>query len=139
MALTGDFARLSQLRERLNTLARDDGLRPIFQKLSDEAHSQAIRGFVGQRDPYGKMWPARKSGGSWPLLDKSGIGINRLSARPTSTGVRISTVGYMKYHLTGTRFMPARKWAPIDGLGPFWGDAFLQVLAGEIRNRLGLT
>jgi len=109
-----------------------------------------VEGFNQQRDPYGKPWATRKPPPAWAirafgliqdnhrLLDDTGKGIDRLRARPTATGIRFSTVDYMKFHLTGTRYMVTRQWLPMNGLGPIWGEAFNRVAANRVRQQLGL-
>jgi hypothetical protein len=108
-----------------------------------------VDGFNRETDPYGKAWQPRKKPPAWAirafglmqddhkLLDKSGAGIDKLRARGTSTGIRFTTVGYMKFHLSGTRSMVARPWLPVNGLGILWGESFNRVAAKRIREQLG--
>lgn len=141
MAVTGEFSRLGQLRQRLETLGRAEGLRPIIGELTSEAMRLVVEGFVEERDPYGNKWDPRKQPtGTWNLLDKSGQGIDQLRARGTSTSIRFTTLAYMKYHLSGTHRMVARPWLPTQSgtLGPIWGEAFNRIAAKRIRERLGI-
>lgn len=148
MAVTADFMRLELLRTRIESIGSAGGLRPVLAALTAEAHQQTLNCFIEERDPYGRRWAARKKAPDWAirafglmqsnhkLLDKTGDGIDSLTAKPTATGIRLRIAGHMRFHLTGTGKMKARKFFPVDGLGPIWGDAFLRVSSKVFRGLL---
>ena len=130
------FDQLSQLTARIESIAAAGGLTDVISALRDEAHEQVIAGFREQRDPYGTAWQARKDNGGWPILDKTGAGIDSFTAQSTPTGIRLRIDGHMKFHLTGTRFMVPRRFFPVDGLGPIWGTAFMRVASQVFARKL---
>lgn len=133
-------AQLLILRQRLRRIA-DGGAMKVFTQIAASAiHREATACFTGQRDPYGRAWPARKPPtGTWPLLDKSGAGINSMRVRALSRSVKATLLWHMGFHQGGTRRLPLRRFLPTQafGLGPFFGPALARVSGEVAREVLG--
>lgn len=141
MAVSGDFMRLALLRDRLKHMAGGQARRDMLRALADETQRQIIAGFNAKRDPYGRAWAPRKPPPAWaarafglmqrshPLLDDTGRMIDSMRSRPSGGAVLVTGLGYAEFHQEGTRLMVARRLlpAPVLGLGPTWGDAYLMV------------
>jgi hypothetical protein len=118
------MAGLSAFIERLQRIAASDVLQRVGSKLADVTHEQAVLGFAEQRDPYGKAWAPRKDkSGSWPILDKTGAGVDGMTARYVAGRVVLRIAGYFRFHQGGTAVMVARKVfpEPARGLGT-WSE-----------------
>lgn len=112
MAGVSDFiAKLSQLASR-------DVQRHILGKIRDVAHAECVRGFVEQKNPYGEPWaPRRPPTGTWPILQKTGKGLDSLTARVAGNRVVLRIRGYFRFHQGGTRYMVARQIFPTQSRG----------------------
>ncbi len=135
MSPVAGLQQLNRLASRIEKIAAAGGLQPLLSALAAEAHDQTLDCFNQQRDPYGKAWKSRQEPtGGWPILDKTGAGVESITSRPTATGIKIR-VGkdYMGFHLTGTSRMVSRKFLPVDGLGPIWEPAFQRVADRTFR------
>jgi hypothetical protein len=118
------MAGLSAFIQRLERLAAADVKGRVLARVRDAAHAEAVRGFVDQRDPYGRSWAPRKDKrGTWPILRKTGAGLDGLTARVVGDRVVMRIAGYFKFHQSGTRFMVARMVfpEPARGLGTWSG------------------
>lgn len=115
---------INELVQRLERAGAGAVKERILSKVRDALHAEAVRGFVEQRDPYGNAWAPRKDpSGTWPLLDKTGAGINSLTATVAGNAVRLKIAPYFKFHQSGTGSMVARKVFPEPerGLGT-WSE-----------------
>lgn len=138
--------RIGELVKKLDRMGTAQWRREVMTAMAPEVHRLVLDGFVSQRDPYGKAWAPRKKAADWaikafgliqsnhPILDtgRSDGAVNRLTVRPTATGVTIRTNGYMKFHLTGTEKMVSRKWIPVDGLGT-WKAPLQEVYFAKVQ------
>lgn len=84
-----------------------------LEAAADDIDADLERSFSSGRDPEGKAWAARKSGGSWPLLNKTG----RLKgSRRVTVKRRFINITYADpvsaYHQTGTVHMRRRRLLP---------------------------
>lgn len=146
------MAGVNALVQRLERLAASDIKQRILAKVRDAAHAECIRGFNEKRDPYGTKWEPRKPPtGGWPLLDKTGKGIESLTARVVGDRVVLRIVYYFKFHQTGTTHyertnvktqrttraftMPARKIFPDTdrGLG-MWREPIQRASVDAVRD-----
>jgi hypothetical protein len=128
------MAGLSAFIQRLERMAAADVKSRVMQKVADAAHAECIRGFVEQRDPYGTPWAPRKQGGSWPLLQKTGAGVNSLTARASGERVTMRIRGYFQFHQRGTVRMVARMVfpEPSRGLGT-WTQPINDAAVSAVR------
>lgn len=112
------MAGINELIAHLQSLPGAEVVRRVGAKIANAAHAECVRGFVEQRDPYGQRWAPRKQPtGAWPLLDKTGAGLNGLTARCIGRLVVVRIRGYFRFHQNGTRYMAARKIFPEPGRG----------------------
>lgn len=132
---------------RLQKLSQPDVINAMGRKIADACHAEAIRGFVEQRDPYGKPWAPRKKPSAWSvlrfgkidnghrLLDDTGKMIDSLTARYVSGRVIMRIRGYAQFHQTGTRFMVARKIFPEQSRGMgLWREPINQAATDAVRD-----
>lgn len=130
MAITGPS--LEPLRRQLEAIASGHMKRVLLRNLSEEARLQVVRGFEGERNPYGVAWAQRK-----PTKDKRRQGgrllrdslrlMNSILPEPTPTGLQVaSSLKYAAVHNYGGKRIPQRQFLPDErhGLGPIWGPAF---------------
>lgn len=97
------MAGLSEFIQRLERLATSQVEQRVASKVRDVAHKECLRGFVEQRDPYGVPWAPRKDKrGTWPILDKTGKGVESLTSTVAGGTVRLRMKSYMRFHQTGT-------------------------------------
>lgn len=114
------MAGLNEFISRLERMAASDVKARIAQKIRPVAHDECLRGFRERRNPYGVPWAPRKDPrGSWPLLDKTGRGVESLTSSAVGETVRLRMVDYMRFAQTGTKNAPDRKIFPeqAQGLG----------------------
>lgn len=150
MALTGDFSRLQQLRQKLMTLSGGGFARQAATELANATQQQIIDGFNAKRDPYGRPWAPRRPIPDWvirafhptnhPLMDKSGALIDTAKSKASGLKIRVTMKPYAKFHQDGTVQMVARKLVP-DGmnLGPIWGNAYLRTCSTLARQLMGVA
>jgi hypothetical protein len=132
-------AGLGALAAKIERLASQAVKEHVAAKVRDVVHAECIRGFREQRNPYGAPWAPRKDPrGTWPILDKTGAGIDSLTASSYGGAVRLRIRGYFKFHQGGTKLMVAREVFPDPdrGLGTWTDPVHGAVLAGirEIVN-----
>lgn len=102
MKLSGDFAKLRQLRQRLGSVATPETKTALARVVGEAARTQLARGFRQSVDPYGAAWAGLKHRKGKPLLD-SGRLRSSYTYTATSDGVRIGTnVVHAKFHQYGT-------------------------------------
>lgn len=121
---------------RLQRLSSGQVFDAMGRKMADAAHAQAVAGFREQRDPYGKPWAPRVGNrGGWPLLQKTGAGLDGLTARYVGGIVRMRIAGYFQFHQTGTSKMVARMVFPDNahGLG-VWRDPLNKAATDAVRD-----
>jgi phage virion morphogenesis protein len=116
--------------------------RVLLRNLAEEARLQVVRGFEGERDPYGKAWQKRKAtkgrrvGGK--LLRDTARMMNSITPRPFGvSAIRVtSNVQYAAVHNYGGKRMPKRQFLPdnANGLGPIWGPAFEKVAEQVLKD-----
>lgn len=140
MAVTGDFTRLMQLRQRLERIAAG-GLMPVVgRELANETLRLVVDSFNRQRDPWGRPWERLRDPRerNRPILQKTRRLLRGITARYRGRRIVLRMPGYGAFQQLGTATIPARKFVP-DGaqLGPIWGDAFLRVTSGAVRGMLG--
>lgn len=58
--LTGDLSALTRFGNKVASLGKPSTLTALSKELADEALFQVQRGFVEQRDPYGRPWHPKK-------------------------------------------------------------------------------
>lgn len=129
------MAGLNAFIQRLERMAASDVKHRIMTKVADVAQEQCLRGFREQRDPYGAPWAPRKNAKStWPLLDKSGAGVESLTSRAVGESVVMKIRGYMKFHQAGTGKMVSRKIFPeqSSGLG-LWTEPVNRAAVDAVR------
>jgi len=117
-------AGLSAFIQKLERLAAADVKAQVLSRARDVVHDECVRGFVEQRDPYGVSWAPRKDkGGAWPILRKTGAGLDSLTARVAGDRVIMRIRGYFQFHQSGTSRMVARMVFPdpARGLGTWSG------------------
>lgn len=129
------MAGFNEFIARLQRLSSGQVIDAMGRKISDACHAEAARGFREQRDPYGKPWAQRKDKrGSWPILEKTGAGLDSLTARYSNGMVRMRIKGYFQFHQSGTRYMVARKTFPEQdrGLG-MWREPINRAATDAVR------
>jgi hypothetical protein len=69
------------------------------------------------------------------LLQKTGRGLDGMTARYSSGVVRVRIAGYFQFHQTGTRYMVARKPFPeqSQGLGT-WREPISKAATDAVRD-----
>ncbi len=154
MAVTGDFARLAMLGQRLKRMAEGEARKELLHELASESHRLTVESFARKRDPYARSWPARKKPTGWaalafgaledshPLLDKTGKLIDSVRSLALSKVVKITMLWYGVFHWQPDRsgkVIPQRTPLPTarQGLGPIWTQAFLAA-SGRVARRLGM-
>lgn len=118
------MAGFNALIAKIERLQRGEVYQRIGTSIANAAHAECTAGFRGQRDPYGASWASRKDKReSWPILDKTGAGVDSLTARYVNGVVVMRIKGYFKFHQNGTASMPARRVFPEEtrGLGTWSG------------------
>ena len=150
MALTGDFSRLREMRQRLAMLASGGYAKQAATAFANETQKLLVNGFAQKRDPYGRAWAPRRPVPDWvirafhptnhPLLDKTGKMFDTAKSKAVGLKIRVSMKPYAKFHQDGTVKMVARKLVP-DGtnLGPIWGNAYLRVSASLAHDLMGIA
>ena len=104
----------------------------IIRKIAKVLREKIKAGFTYQSDPWGRKWKPlkpltiRRKGHGTILIDTGALK-RGIRARVEGERILIGIVGrakkYGHFHLTGTRKMPARPWAPVGKLPPRWeGD-----------------
>lgn len=129
------MAGLNDFIQRLQRLSSQEVVDAMGRKIADACHAECLRGFREQRNPYGVPWAPRKDKrGSWPLLDKTGAGVNSLTARYSNGAVKMRISGYFQFHQSGTRYMVARKPFPeqSQGLG-MWREPIDRAATDAVR------
>lgn len=124
MALTGDFSRFRQLRDRLAKASQKFVLQ-TKTNMATEIHREIISEFTSSTNPYGRAWAPRKDKrGTWPLLMKSKRLVESVRAIPVARGIKITMKPYGKFLNDGTRYMVARRIVPMNGELPTrWANA----------------
>ena len=110
-------------------------LRKVMESIANTVHLQTVKGFLDSHDPDGHPWAPIKaeSRAGWKIylthkpLIKTGrlfAGAADATAHPTVTvsggkatldiDIAAKTPWYGKFHLTGTKNMPARVWIGIS-------------------------
>lgn len=139
--------KIADLVRKLDAMASQSFRQKMLGAMAVEVHRLTLDGFVQQRDPYGKPWAPRRKAADWaikafglmqdnhPILDtgRTDGAVNRLTVSSTADGVRLKTNAYMRFHLTGTNKMVARKWIPTDGNAPIWRNALQTVYTDHVR------
>lgn len=118
--------RLSAFADGLDRVAEGSVEQALKDRLVPVVQSLIQAGFSSETDPYGIPWAPRKNGGSWPILDKTGVMKSTVAVTTTPEGVRAEFAApYSGYHQTGTSKMVARRPVPTEsrGLGT-WRDEF---------------
>jgi hypothetical protein len=129
------MAGLNDLIARLERFSSQQVIDQMGRKIADACHAQCLAGFRGQRDPYGTPWAPRKDKrGNWPLLDKTGAGVDSLTSRYSAGMVRMRIRGYFRFHQSGTAVMPSRKVFPeqASGLGT-WSEPINRAATDAVR------
>ena len=97
-------------------------LTAVLEVARDGMAADMREAFDRKADPVtGKPWPARAGGGSHPLLVKTG----RLKAatlraakaatiRGATVSLNLSVPRYARFHMTGTKRMPRRRFAGVN-------------------------
>ncbi len=119
MGVSGDFAALRELRDRLG----DDRIRAMVPELAKRIGAAAVKQladeFVQGRDPYGAAWKETQRGNK-PLRRTGRMALS-VTAQATGPNVKV-TVGttYAVYHQDGTRAHERKGAAvPVDRRGRF--------------------
>lgn len=130
------MAGLSEFIAKLSRLEGAAVERRVLARIRDVTHAEAVRGFQQKVDPYGKSWePRKRPTGDWPLLDKTGAGIDSLTARIVGHRVRLSIKGAQwKFIQRGTSRMVARMVFPdpAQGLGT-WREPIQDAVRVAVR------
>lgn len=141
MALTGDFAKLEQLKRKVAALKSKQLQRTIVANLAQEALNLIAEGFAQERDPYRVPWAPKQRPDGRAILVRHGRLRRSFTRKQTgSTGFRIgSAVGYAGYHQSGTSRMVARRMVPVAGkLPPEWAKAFREVITEILDDHFSL-
>lgn len=100
---------------------------PVVEKLIE-------REFLSTKSPYGDRWAALKRPTGLPPIRGLKDYFHVVSHN------NVVHVGnekfYAKFHQTGTRFMPARKFLPEGQLSPTWRDKIYKALTKAVRSGL---
>lgn len=132
--------KLAAVRARLLRMAGPEGAAIYTEAVRAAVEEQVFACFAGQRDPSGNPWAARVTPtGSWPLLDRTGEGVSSVrveSARGGVNSIRVLSLPYMKFHVTGTERMVARPFVPRRGLGPIWRPAIFRAAREAMKKVL---
>lgn len=129
------MAGLNELIAKLQRLERGEVFQRMGASIANVCHAQAIAGFRAQSDPYGTPWaPRTNPRGTWPLLQKTGAGIDSLTARYVAGTVVMRIKGYFTFHQHGTMRMVARKVFPEQarGLGT-WAEPIQRAATQAVR------
>ena len=128
------MAGLSDLQRRIEKLGSAEVKTRISARVAKSLEDQCYICFARQRDPYGIPWALRKDpGGAWPILIKSGMGLDSVRSSSTRDAARVFILGRMKFHQTGTMQMVARRFFPDSrGLG-LWQESVNAAALEAIR------
>ena len=139
------MAGISDLQRRILKMGSAAVANRMAKDIAGALYDQVMRGFAEKRDPYGVPWAPRKKqplwaalafgpDTGWPLLNKTGQGIGSVRASATRDVARVSILGRMKFHQTGTSAMVARAFFPVQGRGlGIWADAVNKAALEAVR------
>lgn len=113
------------------------------RSIADNISKEIQKGFDRGRDPYGKKWaklaPATLAKGRFPPpLTDTRLGRSNVTVSPTQyAGIKLSsTIRYMDYHLTGTKFMPRRTFFPDHrGVPDRWKEIFAREISKAYKRK----
>lgn len=102
MGITGDFAKLGKLVDRIGGVASGEWMKNVLHKqFAREARTQVQLGFRQSRDPYGVPWEHTEWSSPKPLR-KSGMLGNSFTSEPTDAGFVVGTSKiYARSHQEG--------------------------------------
>jgi phage gpG-like protein len=106
MRVSGDFAKLAKLRQRIADVTAAGFRRELGVELGAATVKLVADGFIGERDPYGVPWEDLKYRDG-KILRKSGAMAASVNAQPTTEGFRLSIPkAYAPVHQYGARIAP---------------------------------
>jgi hypothetical protein len=161
VAITGDYAGLRDLQQRVAAIAEGKFVPELAQRMAAAGLKQLADQFKGSVDPYGEPWAPvvrkrardtkakarRAKSGRFVPTDRPLVDTGRLRAAATgaqanqSSGslVRITIpVEYASFHQEGTARIKRRQILPeasTGGLGPRWSKAFEREALAMLRER----
>lgn len=112
--------------KRLRKVEEGAWKRGTFSQFASDVEAELDEQFEQGRDPYGSAWSPRKTGGTWPLLNRTGrLRSNRFVQRVagSDTVTRLLMIfrqPYAGFLHRGTRYMAARKIVPERVLPDAW-------------------
>ena len=126
---------LARFAERLEAVASGAWKADASEAVASEVRALVAEEFATGKDPSGARWPARKSGGSWPLLVRSGRTRASVQVAPGAFGATVTIGGAGDYHQRGTRRLPARRILP-DARTSAWDARIGEAAAKALRKAL---
>lgn len=97
--------------------------RTILANVGEEVIHLIRDGFERESDPYGSKWAALKHRSGRILQDTGALRNSFHRKQLSSSQVTVGpAVPYARFHQSGTRYMPARKMVPDDGLPTSWSE-----------------
>lgn len=132
ISITGDTGKLAR---RIRSI---DYLHIIASKAAEKTvpviENLIKREFLYTKSPYGVKWaPLKRPTGLPPIRGLKDY-FNVVS--PNNVVHVGNDKFYAKFHQTGTRFMPARKFLPEGQLSPTWRDKIYKALTKAVRSGL---
>lgn len=112
---------------------------PTFRQFASDIEAELDEQFEQGRDPYGSGWAPRKSGGGWPLLNRTGRlkgnrFVQRVAGSDTVTRLlMIFRQPYAGFIHRGTRYMQARKILPDRVLPDAWRAKLQAAFSRELE------
>ncbi len=137
LTLTGDFKKLGNWAQKIQSVGGDRALKELSANLAEEALELVAQGFQDQADPAGRDWKQKKIDDGRSILVgrtarlRRGWHRKRASARGFTIG---PAVDYAKYHQGGTSRMVARKMVPDGTLPSKWKQALEGIAQAYFRD-----
>jgi hypothetical protein len=142
MMFRGDLSKLGKFASNLRKLAEvparvaKEGAREIEALIKSE--------FANSVDPYGNAWAPllestiKRKGGNDTILVRSGETAREVSVTPNAgAGIKIRISDFMGFHMTGTKWMTARRPLPVNTLPATWTAALRRVSENVFRETMG--
>jgi hypothetical protein len=129
-------AAYDELIHALSDLESNEFLEEMSERLGETVKGLIDEGFQSNITPYGETWAPRRSGGSWPLLEKSGEMRASFHIETNAAGVKATNpVEYASYQNYGTRYISARAMLPDGSKGLGEWEEPLRASARETFNQ----
>ena len=124
MALTGDFAALRELGNRLSRFEFD----PFAKAIGEESEKQYVADFSAQRDPWGDAWTNKS--GKTPVNDLTGALANPVLG-VTGKTIKLKLESYWVFQQVGANNASQRAVVPFGSMDATVWAAPMKAAADE--------